>query len=175
MPTSGPVYQPTTVGYERQDDWARGGYLANISPNHTRRFIGFALLFCGVALVGIGLCMMVVGSMYNHSLMDKTDSNLNGTVDSLLLNSTLNVSTDQVDEVSTSLGDSHEPGHYTELIVVGGLIMVVGILVLVGAVYLRGYYRWCFPGSEKAYKFSKQLQENQVMVPFLIWFSCNLN
>lgn len=64
MPASGPVYQPTTVSYEQQNDWTTG-YLSqtiNSGVNRTR-CIQWMILTTGVFILGAGLIMTIAGAV----------------------------------------------------------------------------------------------------------------
>ncbi|XP_073996414.1 uncharacterized protein isoform X1 [Rhodnius prolixus] len=66
MPASGPVYQPTTVSYEQQNEWSRpGSYLSQTvtSGIRNRRCIQWVLLAFALFCFGAGLVIMIEGTV----------------------------------------------------------------------------------------------------------------
>lgn len=64
MPTSGPVYQPTTVSYEQQNEWSSQprSYLAQtVNRVNNPRCVQWSLLALGLVSVAIGLILFVEG------------------------------------------------------------------------------------------------------------------
>lgn len=132
MPASGPVYQPTTVGYEQQNEWSRpGSYLSQTVSTGLRgpRCVQWSLLALSCFSIAAGI-IMVVETTFVFS-----------------------------DTQQTSLEDEHgnrrETGEGATtnkiLTVVGGILIVLGI-ILFGA-YIRLVRRRkgcpCFPTKEQ--------------------------
>lgn len=66
MPTSGPVYQPTTVSYEQQSEWSRpGSYLSQTVSNDFRspRCMQWFLLAVAMFALGTGVIMIIEGTV----------------------------------------------------------------------------------------------------------------
>ncbi|KAJ9577182.1 hypothetical protein L9F63_006239, partial [Diploptera punctata] len=66
MPASGPVYQPTTVTYEQQNDWTPISQLSqSLFGNGTGRTkcIQWTLLILGLITLAAGLIMIIIGSL----------------------------------------------------------------------------------------------------------------
>ncbi|XP_039289737.1 uncharacterized protein LOC111064318 isoform X4 [Nilaparvata lugens] len=132
MPASGPVYQPTTVGYEQQNEWSRpGSYLSQTVSNGLRgpRCVQWLLLAIGCFSLAAGIIMVVEGTVefadtQQTQLEDKDGNRRTG-------------------EESTSVN--------VILTGIGGLLILTGILLL-GA-YIRLMRRrkgvWCFPSKEQ--------------------------
>lgn len=115
MPASGPVYQPTTVSYEQQNEWSRpGSYLSQTMSNSMRgpRCIQWLLLALGIFSVSAGIIMVVEGTV------DFTDTHKH--------------------ELEDEKGNIITPGSSTTDLVItitGVLLIILGILFL--GVYVR--------------------------------------
>jgi uncharacterized protein YjeT (DUF2065 family) len=140
MPASGPVYQPTTVTYEQQNDWTP---ISNLSQALFRngsvrtRCIQWALLIPGLLTLAAGLVMIIEGSV------DLYDTK----------------------QHETEVGETPESD--TELtsdivIVIGGVVLVLLSFLFFG-LYARIIWRRkgcpCFPSKEQ--RLARQL-DNQV-------------
>jgi uncharacterized protein YjeT (DUF2065 family) len=140
MPASGPVYQPTTVTYEQQNDWTP---ISNLSQALFRngsvrtRCIQWALLILGLVALAAGLVMIIEGSV------DLYDTKQHDT---------------EVGETPDS--DAESAGDI--VIVIGGVILVL-LCILFFGLYARMIWRTkgcpCFPSKEQ--RLARQL-DNQV-------------
>lgn len=81
MPASGPVYQPTTVTYEQQSDWAPVSYLSQTVNNGVNRSkcLQWLLLVVGLFCIAAGLIMLVEGAVdYSEVQHGKEDRDTTG-------------------------------------------------------------------------------------------------
>lgn len=132
MPTSGPVYQPTTVSYEQQNEWSRpGSYLSQTVSSSFRspRCMQWFLLALGMFSLGAGVIMIIEGTI------EFSD----------------NVQTQLVDKN----GDTKQRDTSTsELVItiIGALLVIFGVLML-GIYYVKLVRRRnecpCFPDKEE--------------------------
>ncbi|XP_014293188.1 uncharacterized protein [Halyomorpha halys] len=132
MPTSGPVYQPTTVSYEQQNEWSRpGSYLSQTVSSSFRspRCMQWFLLALGMFSLGAGVIMIIEGTI------EFSD----------------NVQTQLVDKN----GDTKQRDTSTsELVItiIGALLVILGVLML-GVYYVKLVRRRnecpCFPDKEE--------------------------
>jgi uncharacterized protein YjeT (DUF2065 family) len=140
MPASGPVYQPTTVTYEQQNDWTP---ISNLSQTLFRngsirtRCIQWALLILGLIALAAGLVMIIEGSV---DLYD----------------------TKQHDTEVGETPDSEAKSASDLFVVIGGVVLVL-LCVLFFGLYARMVLRRkgcpCFPSKEQ--RLARQL-DNQV-------------
>ncbi|XP_023723723.1 uncharacterized protein LOC111873324 isoform X2 [Cryptotermes secundus] len=140
MPAIGPVYQPTTVTYEQQNDWTPiSNWFQFPFPNGSirTRFIQWALLILGLVALAAGLVMIIEGSV------DLYDTKQHDT---------------EVGETPNS--DAESAGDI--VIVIVGVIVVL-LCILSFGLYARMIWRTkgcpCFPSKEQ--RLARQL-DNQV-------------
>ncbi|KAI5723963.1 hypothetical protein M8J76_013381 [Diaphorina citri] len=70
MPTSGPVYQPTTVSYEQQNEWSSQprSYLAQtVNRVNNPRCVQWTLLALGFVSIAIGLILFVEATIFTDN------------------------------------------------------------------------------------------------------------
>lgn len=133
MPNSGPVYQPTTVSYEQQNEWSSQprSYLAQtVNRVNNPRCVQWSLLALGLVSIAIGIILFVEGTVF-------TDSHK-----------------------STITIESAESGSSIVLAVIGIILVIVGVLLEVA--YVRLVHRrkgWpCF--NNKSQRLTRD-QDNQ--------------
>lgn len=110
MPTSGPVYQPTTVSYEQQNEWSRpGSYLSQTVSSGLRspRCMQWFLLALGMFSLGAGVIMIIEGTV---NFGDNTQTQLRDKHGELI----------QKDSSTTELF----------LVIIGSLLVITGVLLL---------------------------------------------
>lgn len=140
MPASGPVYQPTTVTYEQQNDWTP---ISNLSQSLFRNgssrtnCIQLAFLMLGIITLAAGLVMIVEGSV---DLYDTKQHDA---------------------EVGETPGSEAKSDSDLFIVIGGVVILLLGIMFL--GFYLRMIWRRkvcpCFPSKEQ--RLARQL-DNQV-------------
>lgn len=132
MPTSGPVYQPTTVSYEQQNEWSRpGSYLSQTVSSGLRspRCMQWFLLAIGMFSLGTGIIMIIEGTL------------------------------EFSDNVQTRMEDQDGEFKQTDsstaklvLKVIGSLLVILGLLLL-GVYYVKLVRRRsdcpCFPDKQE--------------------------
>lgn len=143
MPASGPVYQPTTVTYEQQNDWTPIEAISNLSqslfPNGSfrTRCIQWALLIFGLVTLCAGLVMIIGGSV------DLYDTKQHDT------------------EVGETPDSDAESGSDIFIVIGGAILLLLSILFF--GLYARMIWRTngcpCFPSKEQ--RLARQL-DNQV-------------
>lgn len=123
MPTSGPVYQPTTVSYEQQNGaWMRpGAFISHSLGSRIRspRFLQWILLILMIVCFIVGLSMIIDGSLVYSKTQD-------------------------------SMSESDGGGGST-IIVVGVLLIVIGLIFTGFFIKLMRRRRACpcFPNKEE--------------------------
>uniref|UniRef100_A0A1B6DDG9 Uncharacterized protein n=1 Tax=Clastoptera arizonana TaxID=38151 RepID=A0A1B6DDG9_9HEMI len=131
MPASGPVYQPTTVSYEQQNEWSRpGSYLSQTVSNNIRgpRCIQWCMLALGIFSVSAGIIMVVEGTV------DFTDTHKH-----------------ELKDEEGNIVSSESPTTKLVITIMGVFLIILGILFL--GVYVRLIRRRkgcpCFPTKEQ--------------------------
>ncbi|PSN34106.1 hypothetical protein C0J52_14189 [Blattella germanica] len=140
MPASGPVYQPTTVTYEQQNDWTPISQLSQSlfgNGSGRTRCIQWTLLVIGLLTLAAGLIMIITGSI------DFRD-------------------TQEHEEETGTTTQSEEKSAGDIVIVVGGTVLLLLSVLFLG-LYARMMWRRggcpCFPNKEQ--RLARQL-DNQV-------------
>ncbi|XP_014248778.1 uncharacterized protein LOC106666237 isoform X1 [Cimex lectularius] len=131
MPASGPVYQPTTVSYEQQNEWSRpGSYLSQTVPTRLRspRCILWFLLALALFSLGAGLIIVIEGNVAFSDNLQNQMEDANGFVK-------------ERENSSSRLG----------LSIVGSVMILIGVILLV--IYTRMMMRRkecpCYPSKEE--------------------------
>ncbi|XP_071443284.1 uncharacterized protein [Hetaerina americana] len=153
MPASGPVYQPTTVSYEQQSDWAPSGYLSQtVSSSLPSRgkCLQWLILAIGILTLAAGLIMAVEGAIdYGNQASDFEENH-------------------PLPSMSSSLPPPESsPSHSVVDLVVaifGALLMVIGIVMIMAYVQMarkrKGCWLPCLATKEQT--LVRQLRDNQV-------------
>uniref|UniRef100_A0A0A9Y067 DNA-directed RNA polymerase III subunit RPC3 n=2 Tax=Lygus hesperus TaxID=30085 RepID=A0A0A9Y067_LYGHE len=130
MPTSGPVYQPTTVSYEQQNEWPRpGSYLSQTVSSNFRspRCLQWILLAFALFSFGAGLIILIEGTVdFNDNL-----------------------------QIPMKDGEGNDiPGNSSSrlgLTIIGSIMIVVGVILFIA--YIRIAIRRkecpCYPSKEE--------------------------
>lgn len=132
MPASGPVYQPTTVSYEQQNEWSQQDSYMSESGNppslRNPRCLQWLILALGVSTFAVGLLMCIQGIVTLSS--DNSDLEFNAV---------------------PKTGPRISPLSGLVFAIVGAVLMVVGILLV--SVYVRLVRNCtgcpCFPSKEQ--------------------------
>ena len=149
MPTSGPVYQPTTVSYEQQNEWSRpGSYLSQTVSSGFRspRCMQWFLLAVGMFSLGAGVIMIIEGTIDFSDNQQMQFEDING-------------DRKQNDSSTTEL----------VITIIGALLVIIGVLLL--AIYYVKLVRRrnecpCFPDKEErlAMQLDNQAGNGQVSI-----------
>jgi len=146
MPTSGPVYQPTTVGYEQQSEWSRPGSYLSQTVNGGPRCVQWVVLAIGIFSISAGVIMVAEGTV------DFTDNK-----QTRLEDEHGNVAPASTDETTGQV----------IITVAGALLCVIGILLI--GVYIRIVRRRngcpCLPTKEQrlARQLDSQVSNGQIL------------
>lgn len=147
MPASGPVYQPTTVGYEQQNEWSRpGSYLSQTVSTGLRgpRCVQWSLLALSCFSISAGIIMVIETTVAFSDTQQTSLHDENG-----------------------NRRDSGDGATNIVITVAGAILIVVGIILL-GA-YIRLVRRRkgcpCFPTKEQrlARQLDTQTTNGQIM------------
>lgn len=86
MPACGPVYQPTTVTYEQQNDWTPVSYLSQTISNgvNRTRCLQWLILVLGLFALAAGLIMLIEGSV-DYSDTRQHELNEGGSTSDLII------------------------------------------------------------------------------------------
>ncbi|XP_054282558.1 uncharacterized protein LOC129000807 isoform X2 [Macrosteles quadrilineatus] len=143
MPTSGPVYQPTTVSYEQQNEWSRPGSYLSQTVGGGPRCVQWVLLAIGIFSLSAGIIMVAEGTV---DFTDNKQTRLE----------------DEHGNVAPANATGDESTGQVIITVAGGLLIVMGILLI--GVYIRIVRRRkgcpCLPTKEQ--RLARQL-DNQIM------------
>ena len=144
MPASGPVYQPTTVTYEQQNDWTPISQLSQSlfgnGPGRAR-CVQWTLLFLGLVTAAAGLIMIIIGSI------DFSDT----------------------EEHELELGETATSEEESDIVlIIGGTVLLL-LSILFFGLYVRMMWRRgcpCFPSKEQrlARQLDNQAGNGQVCV-----------
>jgi len=164
MPSTNPVYQPTTVNYERHKEWTANNYLTErVIPNcHQKPYLQRLLLIGSVILAVIGLSLAIYALVsdsnahrddafenFEKEPMPKFDDNSS--------EETANDYDPPASENSGKItddfgsGDSVEPepdhDHEKNIVLgsVGIILVLVSLGMYVGFLYLRGMFKGLLP------------------------------
>lgn len=164
MPSTNPVYQPTTVNYERHKEWTANNYLTErVIPNcHQKPYLQRLLLIGSVILAVIGLSLAIYALVsdsnahrddafenFEKEPMPKFDDNSS--------EETANDYDPPASENSGKITDDFgsgdsvgpEPDHDHEKNIVLGSVGIILVLVslgmYVGFLYLRGMFKGLLP------------------------------
>ncbi|XP_054282560.1 uncharacterized protein LOC128999861 isoform X4 [Macrosteles quadrilineatus] len=141
MPTSGPVYQPTTVSYEQQNEWSRPGSYLSQTVGGGPRCVQWVLLAIGIFSLSAGIIMVAEGTV---DFTDNKQTRLE----------------DEHGNVAPANATGDESTGQVIITVAGGLLIVMGILLI--GVYIRIVRRRkgcpCLPTKEQ--RLARQL-DNQ--------------
>jgi len=148
MPSTNPVYQPTTVNYERHKEWTANNYLTErVLPNcHSKPYLQRLLLIGAVILAIIGLSLAI------YALVNDSNAHKNDSLDSYANEPKPKFddnSSEEIDEEYDASSDKGEDDHNHERNVVLGSVGVCLILLslgmYVGFLHLRGMFKGMMP------------------------------
>ncbi|XP_032794555.1 uncharacterized protein LOC116931135 isoform X1 [Daphnia magna] len=141
MPSSNPVYQPTTVTYERHKEWSTSYITERVFPGcyqkpHLQRLllVGAILL----AILGLGLAIYALVNDVNTHKDESADVELMPTFDD---NSDENIEQEEVPETN----ESHD--HETNVILgsIGICLILISLVMYVVFLQLKGMCRGILP------------------------------
>ncbi|XP_075230503.1 uncharacterized protein LOC142329688 [Lycorma delicatula] len=148
MPASGPVYQPTTVGYEQQNEWSRpGSYLSQTVSTGLRgpRCVQWSLLALSCFSISAGIIMVIETTVQFADTQQTSLEDENGKKKEVEDGSTTNI-----------------------VVTVAGAFLIILGIILLGA-YIRLVRRRkgcpCFPTKEQrlARQLDTQTTNGQIM------------
>lgn len=149
MPSTNPVYQPTTVNYERHKEWTTNNYLTErvIPSCHQKPYLQRLLLIGAVILAIIGLSLAI------YALVNDSDAHKDDPLDTFANepkpkfddNSSEDFDEEEYDASSDNKEDDHNHERNVVLGSVGVCLILLSLAMYVGFLYLRGMFKGLIP------------------------------
>jgi len=155
MPSTNPVYQPTTVNYERHKEWTTNNYLTErvIPSCHQKPYLQRLLLIGAVilAIIGMSLAIYALVNDSNAHKDEPLDIYANEPKPKFDDNSSEEVEEEEYDTSSDNKEDTHNHERNVVLGSVGVCLILLSLGMYVGFLHLRGMFKGLIPLQNPAH------------------------
>lgn len=156
MPSTNPVYQPTTVNYERHKEWTANNYFTErVIPNcHQKPYLQRLLLIGAVilAIIGLSLSIYALVNDSNTHKDDPLDVFANEPIPTFNDNSSEEeydtpIDSEDSEAISDNKEDEHKHDHERNIVLgsVGICLILLSLVMYVGFLHLRGMFQGLLP------------------------------